>query len=199
MQSIPPPPQLVHFQHYRGDSVYRDNRYNYQYYGYNNNPNHNNNMNNFNRRKDIAPNQNFQQRFNINNGYRRNQYSYQNSRRGTIIGPLGQTEFIRNKKTSRSTSRQRQLQQRCTSGPRQRQLNDFMPPLLRDASPVNALLQTLNFITQAIRTNDTTQPFEVNPDLNENENVNEQQPKQQKKNQSERLTTNTASNRRRQR
>ncbi|CAM4968021.1 unnamed protein product [Rotaria socialis] len=185
----------------------------------------NNNSNNYYHRNDIVLNQNCQKRFqqrykraNINNGYPRNQYLYE------------KTKFVRSPKTTRSTSRQRQPQQRQRrrSGSSQLQLNDFMPPQLRDASPANmpnlsvnfnlttsnitatntssnipvgALPQRSIFATQAIRTtNDTTQRFNVYDDSNEN--VNAQQPKQKKKNnQSEHqtTTTTTASYRRRQR
>ncbi|CAF4310927.1 unnamed protein product, partial [Rotaria magnacalcarata] len=146
----------------------------------------------------------------MNNGYPRNQYLCENNARRS----LEQIKFIRNSKTSRATSRQRQhrqeQRQRRRSGPRQLQLNDFMPPQLRDKSqgnmpnlpvdfnlitlnttaantrsnvPVDALPQRSIFTTQAIRTtNDTTQPFSVYDDFNENT-----------------TTTTTASYRRRQR
>ncbi|CAF3229367.1 unnamed protein product [Rotaria sp. Silwood2] len=218
-----------------GYSHRNNNKYNNQYRNYNINPNNIYNSK-FYRRNYI--NQNFQQNYrNVNrrntNDYHVNSYSYENNRRGSMISSVPeQRKSGKNQRMKRSISRQRQGR---TSKPGQLQLNDYMPPQLRVTTsignipnlpldftltnldttmnarsnlPGNILTQRPNYTTQAITTNDTTQPFVVCNDLNEN--INEQQLQhnnnQQLKhnyNQPERptiaTTTTTTSYRRRQR
>ncbi|CAF4757436.1 unnamed protein product, partial [Rotaria sp. Silwood2] len=168
-----------------------------QYRNYNINPNNIYNSK-FYRRNYI--NQNCQQNYrNVNRrnttDYHVNSYSYENNRRGSMISSVPeQRKSGKNQRMKRSISRQRQGR---TSKPGQLQLNDYMPPQLRVTTsignipnlpldftltnldttmnarsnlPGNVLTQRPNYTTQRITTNDTTQPFVVSNDLNENNN-----------------------------
>ncbi|CAM4843246.1 unnamed protein product, partial [Rotaria magnacalcarata] len=167
--TAPPPPPVQRYMNNqrRGDAIYRNNQYNYQYRNsipkrnYNNDfySLQNNTDNNFSNRQNnnnnnIFYNRNFQQRHNrysMNNGSMQSYYNYNNR------PPIFQSRFNLNRRINRSRSREQRR-----SGPRQLRLNDFMPTQLRDTSPVLANLPS-NF---NLNTDPTTTATRPNPPAN---------------------------------
>ena len=198
------------YRNYDGNgNNFRRRNYNNNFYRGNNNNNsyRRNYNNNFNRG---GNNNNFPRR-NYNQSHRsddfdRNQDDAENSDTENTGKSSRQTRFVGRRRTNRSKSRQAR-----GNGPRQLQLNDFMPPELRDMSPVdvpnlpadfnltnsgatttstrprtpnNALPQRSKFVTQTVTSNNRTQPFNVTDD-NTNDNRN-QQARQPSRNQQQR-------------
>ncbi|CAF4678970.1 unnamed protein product, partial [Rotaria socialis] len=167
--TAPPPPPVQRYMNNqrRGDAIYRNNQYNYQYRNsipkrnYNNDfySLRNNTDNNFSNRQNnnnnnIFYNRNFQQRHNrysMNNGSMQSYYNYNNR------PPIFQSRFNLNRRINRSRSSEQRR-----SGPRQLRLNDFMPTQLRDTSPVLANLPS-NF---NLNTDPTTTATRPNPPAN---------------------------------